>query len=623
VTDTSTGAPVSAPVGTDPIVPGAATGSGLSNYTIVYVNGTLTINPATLTITADDDSKTYGMLETLGGASFTESGLVTANGDTITGVTETSAGAIVSATVGTDPIVASAAIGTGLSNYTITYVNGTLTVNPATLTITANNDSKTYGTLETSSDTAFTETGLISANGDTITGVTETSAGAAVSAMVGSDPIVPSAATGTGLSNYTIDYVNGALTVNPATLTITANNSSKTYGTFGSLSETAFTETGLVSANGDTVTEVTETSTGAAVSATVGTDPIVPSAARGDGLSNYTINYVNGTLTINPATLTITAGNESKTYGSTLKFAGTEFVESGLVAGDSVTSVTLTSAGAAQSAPAGSFPIVPSALVGSGLSNYTIIFDNATLTVTPAPLTIAAQSASIISGQAIPALSVDYSGFRNGDTPASLATPPAVSTAATSASPAGNYSINVSGASSPNYVITYVSGVLTVSPALATDRNVTIQKVKTGKHKTVEVIVVQFSEAMNSSSVQNPNHYTLATIPANKKQKSKPVPIASATYNSGAFTVTLVTRKPLALNPPLELTILGAGILDDLGRPLAGDDSGMPGSNAVVTLTKAGATVDSAAPLVRAKGLSPTVVDALFDAGFRNEQHTA
>ena len=154
-------------------------------------------------------------------------------------------------------------------------------MNPAPLTITANNDSKTYGTLKTFSGTAFTETGLV--NGDTITGVTETSTGAAASATVGTYPIVPSAATGNGLSNYTISYVNGTLTVNPATLTITANNDSKTYGTLKTFSGTAFTETGLVTANGDTITGVTETSTGAAASATVGTYTIVPSAATGNG----------------------------------------------------------------------------------------------------------------------------------------------------------------------------------------------------------------------------------------------------------------------------------------------------------------------------------------------------
>src|SRR5208337_4642967 len=99
-------------------------------------------------------------------------------------------------------------------NYTIGYATGTLTVNPATLTITANNDSKTYGTLKTFSGTAFTETGLVTANGDKTTGVTETSTGAPASAPIGTYPIVPSAATGSGLGNYSITYVNGTLTVN-------------------------------------------------------------------------------------------------------------------------------------------------------------------------------------------------------------------------------------------------------------------------------------------------------------------------------------------------------------------------------------------------------------------------
>ncbi len=223
-----------------------------------------TITPASLDITADNETKTYGTLETLNATAFTETGLVTANGDTITGITETSIGAPVSAPIGSDPIIASGAAGSGLSNYTITYAKGSLTVSPAALVITANNKTKTYGALETFGATAFTETGLVTANGDTVTGVTETSTGAPVSAPVGSDPIIASGATGSGLSNYTITYANGSLTVSPATLVITANNGTKTYGTVETFGATAFTETGLVTANGDTITGVTETSTGVA-----------------------------------------------------------------------------------------------------------------------------------------------------------------------------------------------------------------------------------------------------------------------------------------------------------------------------------------------------------------------
>ena len=87
--------------------------------------------------------------------------------------------------------------------------------------------------------------------------------------------------------------------------------------------------------------------------------------------------------------------------------------------------------------------------------------------------------------------------------------------------------------------------------------------------------------------------------------------LTSASYKPSAFTVTLATRKALVLNPPLELTITAAGLLDALGRPLS--------TNYGAKLTKAGATVTSAAPLARTKGLSAQVVDTVLGAGFRPE----
>jgi hypothetical protein len=146
------------------------------------------------------------------------------------------------------------------------------------------------------------------------------------------------------------------------------------------------------------VTSVTLTSAGSAATATAGSPyNIVLGAVAGTGLANYSITYANGTLTVTPAPLTITANNETKTYGQTLAFAGTEFTAIGLTNGDSVTSVTLTSAGSAATATvAGSpYPIVPTAAVGAGLGNYVITYVNGTLTVTVAQPII--QSA-IVSG---------------------------------------------------------------------------------------------------------------------------------------------------------------------------------------------------------------------------------
>jgi len=187
----------------------------------------------------------------------------------------------------------------------VTATNGTLTINQATATVTADNKSKTYGQTVTFAGTEFTTGGFI--NGDSVTSVTLTSAGAAATATVtapGPDyPIVPSAAVGSGLGNYTISYVNGNLHVNTAPLTIKAENRTKTFGDTYTADTTTpsldFTVTDTLY-NGDTVTSIMLTSAGYAAGATVAGSPytITPSAAVGTGLGNYTISYVNGSLTV-------------------------------------------------------------------------------------------------------------------------------------------------------------------------------------------------------------------------------------------------------------------------------------------------------------------------------------
>ncbi len=248
--------------------------------------------------------------------------------------------------------------------------------------------------------------------------------------------------------------------------------------------------------------------------------------------------------------------------------------------------------------------------MGPGLGNYTITYVTGRLTVNKAPLTITANSQTIVAGQNLPALTGSYSGFVNGDTSASLTTPPTLSTTASAGSPAGTYPITVSGASSPNYTITSVAGTLTVNPALVTVTSVNVERLKKGK-KTTEVIVVQFSEALNIGAAQNILNYSLVTVPKSKKQKGKAVLLASATYgaSASAFRVMLTTRKALVLNPPLNLTITAAGLLDALDRPL--------GSTYAATLKKVGAPVTPTVPLVRARALSAEVVDAVLGAGFR------
>jgi MBG domain (YGX type) len=250
---------------------------------------------------------------------------------------------------------------------------------------------------------------------------------------------------------------------------------------------------------------------------------------------------------------------------------------------------------------AGAYPITVSAgtLFAPNYDFPSADLKNATLTITPAPLTITALSTSGYASQPLPAFSVVYSGFVHGDTPASLAVAPSITTTATTASLPGAYPITPGGASSPNYQITYVPATLTLVLAPATVESVSLGKIRLNKRKTVEGIVLRFSEALDAATAQSISSYSLATVAKTTKQKSQPVALSTATYNSTAFTVTLLTKKPLAVNPPLLLTVAASSVLDALGRELDGDDSGQPGSNFTAVLSGKRTQITSAVRLAR------------------------
>jgi filamentous hemagglutinin family protein len=112
------------------------------------------------------------------------------------------------------------------------------------------------------------------------------------------------------------------------------------------------------------------------------------SVSDGNGGSNYSVSVLTAPGTITPAPLTITAQDVSKVYGQAPTLTG--FDASALVNGETVGSVTLTSAGQAANAtvPGSPYAIVPSSATGGTFtpSNYSIGYVNGVLTVTPAPV---------------------------------------------------------------------------------------------------------------------------------------------------------------------------------------------------------------------------------------------
>jgi len=211
--------------------------------------------------------------------------------------------------------------------------------------------------------------------------------------------------TPTDTTHYSSTSTSVAINVLKATLTVTTANKSKTYGnTF-----TAFTGSLSGLKNGDNISIGSYSSAGSAGTATVAGGPYGISANLSDPsskLGNYNVVTNDGALTVNKAPLTITANNQTKSYGQTFLFAGTELTTSGLMNSDAVTSVTLTSTGAAATATVAGSPytIVASAAVGTGLANYTVTYKVGHLTVSKATPTFSnLTSPAIIHGNNVSA----------------------------------------------------------------------------------------------------------------------------------------------------------------------------------------------------------------------------
>jgi hypothetical protein len=425
------------------------TGSGAPYFgdSIFY----LTINPVPLTITASNDTMTYGAnLPTLT-ASY--SGFVGSdNASSLTTAPTLSTTATASSPVGSYGITAGGAVD---PNYTITYGQpGTLTIKPATLTVTAGNDTMTYGGAVPALNVAYS--GFV--NGDNLSSLTAPATATTTAASASAAGTYPITATGAADSNYTINYVAGTLTIGPATLTVTADSVSKTYGSVTPVFPLSFS--GFVNGDNSSSLGLITAVTPASHYSPVGTYPITP----GNGIDpNYTFVYVPGILTITPATATVTATDETMTYGGIVPALGVTY--SGFIGSDNASSLTTpaTATTAATSASAtGTYPITAAGAVDS---NYTFTYAPGTMTIGPATLTVTAGNDTMTYGGIVSALNVAYSGFVNGDNTSNLTTPATATTTATSVSAAGTYPITAAGAADTNYSFVYVPGTLMINPA--------------------------------------------------------------------------------------------------------------------------------------------------------------
>lgn len=166
-----------------------------------------------------------------------------------------------------------------------------------------------------------------------------------------------------------------------------------------------------------------------------------------------------GLVWTNPATITYGTALGIDQLNATATYAGTNVPGKWVYSPDFG---TVLNAGAGQSL---SVTFTP-----TDSDSFQPINGSVLLEVSPAPLTIVANSASKAYGAALPEMVASYEGFVNGDDTNQLTALAKLTTTATALSDVGVYPITASGARSENYSFQYVSGSLTITQALTVAR---------------------------------------------------------------------------------------------------------------------------------------------------------
>ena len=274
-------------------------------------------------------------------------------------------------------------------------VEQSFAVAPAALTITPGNETMTYGGPVPSFTAHYN--GLV--NGDTANVVSGLTCGALDSSGEAVGPGTPVGqytvtCSGANAAGYTISYGTAQLRINPAPLTVTANNDTMAYG--GPLPSLSASYSGAV--GGDSVgslASLTVCQTSANNRSQVGTYPV---DCREDD-PNYQVTYKQGTLTVIPAPLTITASSPTGTYGLGVPAITASYT--GFENGDTTSSLSalpVCSTPANSSSPVGSYA---SSCSGAAARNYAISYVDGTVTIqaahsgsTPPPATTAVTTAT-------------------------------------------------------------------------------------------------------------------------------------------------------------------------------------------------------------------------------------
>ncbi len=397
-------------------------GGSANNYSFNNsATANLTVTKATLTVTPDPQSRTYG--QAVPSYTFSVTGFQNSeSAGTASGYVAPSCTSdyTTATTVAQSPRTITCSGGSA-NNYSFNNsATANLTVTKATLTVTPDPQSRTYGQAVPSytfsvtgfqnSESAGTASGYVapSCTSDYTTATTVAQSPRTISCSGGS------------ANNYSFNNSATAnLTVTKATLTVTPDPQSRSYGQ--AVPSYTFSVTGFQnSENAGTASGYSSPSCTSDYThnTTVAQSPRTISCSGGSA-DNYSFDEsATANLTVSKASLTVTPDPQSRTYGQaapSYTFSVTGFqnsenagTASGYVA-PSCTSDYTTTTTVAQS------PRTISCLGGSA-NNYSFNTSaTANLTVSKASLTVTPDPQSRMYGQAVPSYTLSVTGFQNSE----------------------------------------------------------------------------------------------------------------------------------------------------------------------------------------------------------------
>jgi len=124
-------------------------------------------------------------------------------------------------------------------------------------------------------------------------------------------------------------------------------------------------------------------------------------------------------------------------------------------------------------------------------------------TISKATLTVKADNHTINKGDAIPNLTFEYSGFVNNEDASVIDTPPTINTQATESSDAGEYDIELSGGNDNHYEFVFENGILTIDNVTGIEDNILqdVQIYPIPFVKTFQIVLPQEAEGVYNLTV--------------------------------------------------------------------------------------------------------------------------